>query len=118
VQWTLLAGVNDGDDEVQALIALLRGRHAMLNLIPWNHVDGMPWQRPQAAQALAMSRALNGAGVLTRLRWSAGQDVEGGCGQLRARHRPAPSPPPPAVGGRPVIPLVATGPGTGDAAWH
>jgi len=118
VQWTLLAGVNDGDDEVQALIALLRGRHAMLNLIPWNHVDEMPWQRPQAAQALAMSRALNGAGVLTRLRWSAGQDVEGGCGQLRARHRPAPSPPPPAAGGRPVIPLVATGPGTGDAAWH
>jgi 23S rRNA (adenine2503-C2)-methyltransferase len=32
-----------------------------------------------------MARALNRQGVLTRLRHSAGQDVEGGCGQLRAR---------------------------------
>jgi 23S rRNA (adenine2503-C2)-methyltransferase len=32
-----------------------------------------------------MARALNREGVLTRLRHSAGQDVEGGCGQLRAR---------------------------------
>jgi 23S rRNA (adenine2503-C2)-methyltransferase len=64
-----------------------------------------------------MSRALNGAGVLTRLRWSAGQDVEGGCGQLRARHR-SPTAPAPTAAGQSVISLVARGPGTGDAAWH
>jgi 23S rRNA (adenine2503-C2)-methyltransferase len=85
VQWTLLAGVNDGDDEVQALIPLMRGRKAMLNLIPWNRVDGLPLRRPDPERAAAMARALNQAGVLTRLRQSAGQDVEGGCGQLRAR---------------------------------
>jgi 23S rRNA (adenine2503-C2)-methyltransferase len=86
IQWTLLAGVNDGDDEVEALIGLLRGRKAMLNLIPWNRVDGLPWRRPDPERAAAMARTLNRAGVLTRLRQSAGQDVEGGCGQLRARH--------------------------------
>jgi 23S rRNA (adenine2503-C2)-methyltransferase len=85
VQWTLLAGVNDGDDEVQALIPLMRGRKAMLNLIPWNRVDGLPWRRPDPERAAEMARTLNRAGVLTRLRQSAGQDVEGGCGQLRAR---------------------------------
>jgi 23S rRNA (adenine2503-C2)-methyltransferase len=37
-----------------------------------------------------MARALHRRGVLTKLRHSAGQDVEGGCGQLRARaQRPA-----------------------------
>jgi len=85
VQWTLLAGVNDGDDEVEALVPLLRGRHAMLNLIPYNAVDGLPYERPSAERAWAMARALNRRGVLTRLRQSAGQEVDGGCGQLRAR---------------------------------
>ena len=40
---------------------------------------------PALERAAEMARALNRAGVLTRLRHSAGQDVEGGCGQLRAR---------------------------------
>jgi 23S rRNA (adenine2503-C2)-methyltransferase len=85
VQWTLLAGINDGDDEVEALVPLLRGRHAMLNLIPYNAVDGLPYVRPDAERAWAMARALCRRGVLTRLRQSAGQEVDGGCGQLRAR---------------------------------
>jgi 23S rRNA (adenine2503-C2)-methyltransferase len=85
VQWTLLAGVNDGDDEVAGIVALLKGRRMMMNLILYNAVDGLPFQRPAIERAAEMARALNRAGVLTRLRHSAGQDVEGGCGQLRAR---------------------------------
>ena len=88
LQWTLLAGINDGDDEVDALVPLLRGRHAMLNLIPYNAVEGLPFARPDPERAAAMARALNRRGVLTRLRQSAAQDVEGGCGQLRARRVP------------------------------
>lgn len=90
LQWTLLAGVNDGDDEVEALVPLLRGRHAMLNLIPYNTVPGLPFARPDGARAAELSRRLNRAGVLTRLRRSAGQDVDAGCGQLRARLVPVP----------------------------
>lgn len=85
LQWTLLDGVNDGDDEAEAAIALLSGRHAMLNLIPYNEVPGLPWRRPPWERAVAFTRRLNAAGVLTRLRRSAAQDVDGGCGQLRAR---------------------------------
>jgi len=85
VQWTLLAGVNDGDDEVAGIVALLKGRRMMMNLILYNVVDGLPYERPALERAAEMARALNRAGVLTRLRHSAGQDVEGGCGQLRAR---------------------------------
>ena len=84
-QWTLMAGVNDGEDEVQGIVRLLRGKVAMMNLIPYNRVDDLPWQRPSADRARAMCEALNALGILTRLRQSAGQDVEGGCGQLRAR---------------------------------
>ena len=85
VQWTLLAGINDGASEVEGLVRLLAGRHAVLNLIPYNDVPGLPFARPPAQRAEAMARELHRRGILTKLRRSAGQDVEAGCGQLRAR---------------------------------
>jgi len=84
-QWTLIEGVNDGDDEVEGIAALLAGKYAMMNFIPYNAVDGLPFRRPPWERAAAMARALHRHGVLAKLRQSAGQDVEGGCGQLRAR---------------------------------
>jgi 23S rRNA (adenine2503-C2)-methyltransferase len=86
VQWTLMAGVNDGGDEIEGVVALLRGRYAILNMIPYNRVDGFDrLERPSAERCTAIFRALNQRGVLTRLRQSAGQDVDAGCGQLRSR---------------------------------
>jgi 23S rRNA (adenine2503-C2)-methyltransferase len=84
-QWTLLEGINDGDDEVDGIARLLAGKYAMMNLIPYNSVDGLAFRRPPAERAAAMARELTRRGVLTKLRQSAGQDVDGGCGQLRAR---------------------------------
>ena len=84
-QWTLLEGVNDGDDELDGIVRLLSGKYALLNLIPYNTVDGLDFKRPSAARADAIARHLHQRGILTKLRQSAGQDVEGGCGQLRAR---------------------------------
>ena len=84
-QWTLLEGVNDGDDEIEAIVKLLSGKYGVLNLIPFNKADGLDFRRPSWERAAAMARALHRRGVLTKLRQSAGQDVDGGCGQLRAR---------------------------------
>jgi 23S rRNA (adenine2503-C2)-methyltransferase len=57
----------------------------MLNLIPFNAAPGLPFTRPPWERAAAMARTLNRQGIWTRLRRSAGQDVDAGCGQLRAR---------------------------------
>ena len=84
-QWTLMEGVNDGDDEIDGIVALLHGKYALMNLIPYNAVPGMPWRRPSWERAAEMARRLHRRGILTKLRQSAGQDVEAGCGQLRAR---------------------------------
>ena len=65
--------------------ALLAGKYAMMNFIPYNAVDGLAFRRPSWERAAEMARALHRRGVLTKLRQSAGQDVDGGCGQLRAR---------------------------------
>ena len=84
-QWTLIDGVNDGEDELEGIVRLLKGKYAVMNMIPYNRVDGLAFQRPSWERAAAIARTLHRRGVLTKLRQSAGQDVEGGCGQLRAR---------------------------------
>jgi 23S rRNA (adenine2503-C2)-methyltransferase len=84
-QWTLLEGINDGDDEIDAIARLLSGKYGVLNLIPYNRVDGIDLRRPSWERAAAIARTLHRRGVLAKLRQSAGQDVDGGCGQLRAR---------------------------------
>ena len=84
-QWTLLEGINDGEDEIEGIVALLAGKYGILNMIPYNTIDGLPYRRPTWERAAAIARTLLRRGVLTKLRDSAGQDVDGGCGQLRAR---------------------------------
>jgi 23S rRNA (adenine2503-C2)-methyltransferase len=85
-QWTLLEGVNDGDDELATLATLLQGHYAVVNFIPYNTIDGVDFRRPPWERAAEMTRYLHRRGVLAKVRRSAGQDVEAGCGQLRARH--------------------------------
>jgi len=104
-QWTLLEGVNDGDAEIERVAALLAGKYAVLNFIPFNSIDGAGlaaprggaagvaaggaggarFRRPSRERAEAIAKALYRRGVLAKLRRSAGQDVDAGCGQLRAR---------------------------------
>jgi 23S rRNA (adenine2503-C2)-methyltransferase len=84
-QWTLLEGINDGEDEMDGIVDLLKGKYAVLNMIPYNTIADLPFKRPSWERARAIARALHQRGVLTKLRDSAGQDVDGGCGQLRAR---------------------------------
>ena len=84
-QWTLLEGINDSEEEIAGIARLLVGKRAVMNLIPYNAVDDLGFRRPTRERAEAMSLALYRRGILTKLRQSAGQDINGGCGQLRAR---------------------------------
>lgn len=84
-QWTLLEGVNDGEEDIARLIELLRGKYAMMNFIPFNEVEGTGFKRPSWEHAWNLQQRLRQHGIIACLRDSAGQDVDGGCGQLRAR---------------------------------
>jgi 23S rRNA (adenine2503-C2)-methyltransferase len=84
-QWTVLEGVNDSERELDGIVRLLTGKYAVMNLIPYNAVEGGEFVRPAAERAAAMAYYLYQRGILAKLRQSAGQDVDGGCGQLRAR---------------------------------
>ncbi|PZP22529.1 RNA methyltransferase [Pseudomonas kuykendallii] len=84
-QWTLLDGINDSQEELDGILRLLRGKYAVMNLIPYNSLEADEYQRPAGARIVEIVRYLHSRGVLTKVRNSAGQDIEGGCGQLRAR---------------------------------
>ena len=84
-QWTLLEGINDSEEEMDGIVRLLTGKYAMMNLIPFNSIDDTGFRRPAAERAAELAASLNRRRILTKLRNSAGQDVDGGCGQLRAR---------------------------------
>jgi 23S rRNA (adenine2503-C2)-methyltransferase len=84
-QWTLLEGINDTDDELDGIARLLAGNYAVMNFIPYNTVAGSAYRRPSWQRAAQMTRYLHERGVLAKVRRSAGQDVDAGCGQLRQR---------------------------------
>ncbi|MDD4928085.1 MAG: RNA methyltransferase [Gallionella sp.] len=84
-QWTLIEGVNDSDTEVARIAQLLAGKYAVMNFIPFNEVDGLDYRRPSAERTAAMVQTLKQHGILAKIRDSAGQEIEGACGQLRAR---------------------------------
>ncbi|WP_137817093.1 RNA methyltransferase [Pseudomonas sp. 2FG] len=84
-QWTLLAGINDSQEEMDGILRLFKGKFAVLNLIPYNSLEADDYQRPEGERIVQMVHYLHSHGVLTKVRNSAGQDIDGGCGQLRAR---------------------------------
>jgi 23S rRNA (adenine2503-C2)-methyltransferase len=84
-QWTLIDGVNDSNAELERIARLLSGKYAIMNFIPFNEVDGLDYRRPSPERIAAIAHALNRRGIYTRIRDSAGQEIEGACGQLRAR---------------------------------
>lgn len=84
-QWTLLRGINDTQEELDGILRLLSGKYAVLNVIPYNSVTEDEYQRPDGDRIVQIVRYLHSRGILTKVRNSAGQDIDGGCGQLRAR---------------------------------
>jgi 23S rRNA (adenine2503-C2)-methyltransferase len=84
-QWTLIEGMNDNDAELIRIAQLLSGKYAIMNFIPFNEVDDLDYRRPSAERIAEMAHTLNAQGIYSRVRDSAGQEVEGACGQLRAR---------------------------------
>jgi 23S rRNA (adenine2503-C2)-methyltransferase len=84
-EYILIAGVNDGLDQVEPLARLAHQLHAKVNLIPYNTVEGLPWERPVPAVQEAFLAALEAQGVTATLRREKGGDIDAACGQLRLK---------------------------------
>jgi 23S rRNA (adenine2503-C2)-methyltransferase len=83
LEYILIHGVNDALDQAVALARHARRLHAKVNLIPYNTVQGLHWQRPPANHCRAFLEVLTRAGVAATLRHEKGHDIDAACGQLR-----------------------------------
>jgi 23S rRNA (adenine2503-C2)-methyltransferase len=84
-EYVLIAGVNDGLDQVKPLAALARRLKAKVNLIPYNRVEDLPWERPTEEAQEAFLKALEKQKVTATLRREKGGDIDAACGQLRLK---------------------------------
>ena len=84
-EYVLLAGINDRPEHATRLVALLRGRPALVNLIPYNPVAGLPYRTPKPAATRQFAEILERAGLSVAVRWRKGDRIDAACGQLR-RH--------------------------------
>jgi len=80
----MLKGVNDSPDEARALVTLLEGIPAKVNLIPFNAWPGAPYECSDATVIAAFARVLNRAGYASPIRTPRGRDIFAACGQLRS----------------------------------
>jgi 23S rRNA (adenine2503-C2)-methyltransferase len=84
-EYILISGVNDALEEVEPLATLARRLNAKVNLIPYNAVEGLPWQRPDEQVQERFLNALESHGVTATLRREKGHDIDAACGQLRLK---------------------------------
>jgi 23S rRNA (adenine2503-C2)-methyltransferase len=85
LEYILIAGVNDGLDQVKPLGQLARRLQAKVNLIPYNRVEGLKWERPDEAVCEAFLASLEKQKVTATLRREKGHDIDAACGQLRLK---------------------------------
>ena len=82
-EYVLLAGVNDQPQHARELAKLLAGREALVNVIPYNPVVGLPYRRPDLERQAEFRHLLEEAGVRVRFRHRKGDRIDAACGQLR-----------------------------------
>jgi len=85
LEYILIAGVNDSIAETRPLASLARKLHAKVNLIPYNKVEGLSWERPGEDVCENFLAALEGQKVIATLRREKGHDIDAACGQLRLK---------------------------------
>jgi len=84
-EYVMLDGVNDTPDLARELAALVRDVPCKFNLIPWNPFPGAAFRTSPRARILAFQKTLMGAGFVTTIRKTRGEDIDAACGQLAGR---------------------------------
>ncbi len=84
-EYVMLKGVNDSPAEARALVKLLSGIPAKINLIPFNPWPGSPYECSSGNRIHAFADIVNAAGYASPIRTPRGRDILAACGQLKSQ---------------------------------
>ena len=85
-EYSLVAGVNDNEDEARQLAALLNGFPCHVNLIPINPVEEREYERSDSDSVEKFKSTLAKYHINATIRKSMGSDIDAACGQLRRKY--------------------------------
>ena len=83
LEYVLLAGVNDQPAHARALVDVVRRLRGSVNLLRWNEVEGLPFQRPTDDAVIRFQSVLKQNNINAIIRKSRGRDIAAACGQLK-----------------------------------
>lgn len=83
-EYVMLKGVNDSDADARALVKMMDGIHAKINLIPFNPWPGSPYECSSNNRIHAFAEIVNDAGFSSPIRTPRGRDIYAACGQLKS----------------------------------
>lgn len=84
IEWTMMDGVNDYEDQARKLAAIARRLRAHVNLIALNPTPLSEQRASSQLHIREFADVLKGQGVNVTIRETRGQDIDAACGQLRA----------------------------------
>ncbi len=84
-EYVMINGLNDGLEQAERLASLARKLNAKINLIPFNRVEGLPWEPPSRFAQVAFYMALKRLYPHVTLRREKGAEIDAACGQLRLK---------------------------------
>ena len=83
-EYVMLKGINDSISDAKALIKLMEGIPAKINLIPFNPWPGSPYERSEKSQIEQFAKIILKAGYPSPVRTPRGDDILAACGQLKS----------------------------------
>jgi len=89
LEYILIKGVNDSIEQARILAKRAKSLKALVNVIPYNTVEGLDWVRPDDNHCHKFRNTVQDAGVITTMRIEKGHDIDAACGQLRLKQESA-----------------------------
>ena len=85
-EYSLVAGVNDSEEDAKQLSELIRGINCHVNLIPVNPIKERDFVQPDGKAVQEFKNKLEKCRINVTIRREMGRDIDGACGQLRKRY--------------------------------
>jgi len=85
LEYILIKDINDSLQAAKELAERAKSINGFVNIIPYNTVEGLEWQRPSEEHCHQFQNTVKNLGVMTTMRLEKGHDIDAACGQLRLR---------------------------------
>lgn len=82
-EYSLVANVNDSEEEAKKLGELVKGINCHINLIPVNPIKERDFKQSELSRIRKFQNKLEKYGINVTIRREMGRDINGACGQLR-----------------------------------